>query len=253
MPGTTIEPTTDRNGHTPWPARAPRRPASYRSPRSLSTASDGAANAAVLQERARIARELHDSVSQTLYAISLTAARALQHLNQTDAQALQQSLADVLGLATTGQSELRSLLADVRSDQVVRGGLTASLARLAADVSARHARVGLDIRLALGEEPEVPAATKEALLLISREALQNVVKHGAADRVDIVLRAEAECLVLDIADNGRGFNPAVPRPGHFGLQSMRERASAVGGVLTLVSRAGLGTQVHVHVPRASGH
>ena len=252
MPGTTIEPTTDRSGHSARSARAPRRPAGYRShaARGLAPASNGAANTSVLQERARIARELHDSVSQTLYAITLTAARALHHVNYSDAQQLQQSLTDVLGLATTGQSELRALLADMRSDQLISSGLTASLTRLAADVRARDAQ---DIRLSLGDEPEVPAATKEALLLISREALHNVVNHSAAERVDIVLQAEAEHLVLLITDNGRGFDPAVQRPGHFGLLSMRERATAVGGTLTLVSRAGIGTQVEVRVPRVSRH
>ena len=113
-------------------------------------------------------------------------------------------------------------------------------------------RHDLDIRLSLADEPEVPAATKEALVLISREALHNVARHGGAERVDIVLEADAESVVLLITDNGRGFDPSTKRPGHFGLQSMRERAAAVGGVLALVSAEGVGTQVRVIVPRASG-
>jgi signal transduction histidine kinase len=96
-------------------------------------------------------------------------------------------------------------------------------------------------------------ATKHALVMISREALHNVVKHAAADHIDIVLEAEAEHLVLVITDDGRGFDPARQRPGHFGLQSMRERATAVAGVVTLISAEGVGTQVRVRVPRARGH
>ena len=203
----------------------------------------------MIQERARIARELHDSVSQTLYAITLTASRAIDLLNRSDAKQMQQILGDVLEFADTGQSELRSLIANIRSDQLTSGGLTPGLVSLARELRMRH---DLDIHLSLADEPEVPAATKEALVLISREALHNVVRHGGAERVDIVLEADAESVVLLITDNGRGFDPSTKRPGHFGLQSMRERAAAVGGVLALVSAEGVGTQVRVIVPRASG-
>jgi signal transduction histidine kinase len=153
---------------------------------------------------------------------------------------------DVLQLAETGQAELRSLLANLRSDLLSSGGLTAGLASLAADLRARN---DLDVRLSLGDEPDLTARTKEALVLISREALHNVVRHSGADRVDIVLEADAKSLVLVITDNGRGFDSAAQRPGHFGLQSMRERAAAVGGVLALTSVEGVGTQVRVRVRR----
>jgi signal transduction histidine kinase len=179
-----------------------------------------------------------------LYAITLTASRALGQPDQT-----RRAIDGVLQLAETGQSELRSLLANLRSDLLGSGGLTAGLARLAAEVRARN---DLDVRLALGDEPDLAAATKDALLLISREALHNVVRHSGADRVDIILEVDAHSLVLVITDDGRGFDPAEQRPGHFGLQSMRERAAAVGGVLALSSARGVGTQVRVRVARMSG-
>ena len=91
----------------------------------------------------------------------------------------------------------------------------------------------------------MPAATKEALVMIGREALHNIVKHASANRVDVVLERDAGQTVLLITDDGRGFDPATPRPGHFGLQSMRERAAAVGGTLALISAVGLGTQFRV--------
>lgn len=122
------------------------------------------------------------------------------------------------------------------------------MATLAADVQARSA---LDIRLSLADEPDASATTKEALVLICREALHNVVKHGGAERVNIVLDADADGLVLVVTDDGRGFDPTPPRPGHFGLQSMRERAAAVGGTLALASADGVGTQVRVSVPGAA--
>jgi signal transduction histidine kinase len=97
----------------------------------------------------------------------------------------------------------------------------------------------------------VSATTKEAVLSIAREALYNVFKHADATRVDIVLEVASGEFALQISDDGRGFDPGVLRADHFGLQSMRERAAAVGGALELVSSANNGTQIRVGVP-ASG-
>jgi len=204
----------------------------------------------VLAERARIARELHDSVSQTLYAITLGASRAGNLLQQSEGTEVKRIIDDLLQLANAGQSELRALLTDIRSDRLTSGGLTAALENLTADARARN---NVDIRLSLADEPEVPAATKEALVMIVREALRNTVRHSAACRVDIVLERDGEHLMLLITDDGRGFDPARPRPGHFGLQSMRERATAVGGTFALISAVGLGTQLQVSIPCAGGH
>jgi signal transduction histidine kinase len=204
----------------------------------------------VLAERARIARELHDSVSQTLYAISLGVSRARGLLQQDDGTQVRRMIDDVLQLANAGQAELRALVTGLRSDQLTSGGLTAGLAHLAEDVRTRS---GLSVHLALAEEPDVPAATREELVLIVREALHNVVRHSSAKRVHIVLKGNEEGLTLLITDDGRGFDPAKPRTGHFGLHSMRERATALGGTLTLTSAVGRGTQVRVSPPRAGGH
>ena len=258
MPTTSVERLTDGIGLTRCPEAS--RQASARigsrshgprgsAPADIRTADRGASltQAAVLQERARIARELHDSVSQTLYAIILSAARARSLLQRTEGDQAEQVINDVLQLAITGQAELRALLTNIRSEPLSAGGLTGALTDLAADVRGRN---DLHIRLSLADEPDLPLATKEALVLIGREALHNVVKHGAARHVDIVLHARSETVVLQVTDDGRGFDPATPRPGHFGLQSMQERASAVGGTLVLNSARGAGTQVRVSVPHA---
>ena len=199
----------------------------------------------MLQERARIARELHDSVSQTLYAITLGAVRARSLLKHDENAEVQRIVDDLLQLANEGQSELRALLSDIRSSRCTSGRLRAALENLAADVRSRH---GLDIRLLVGSEPEVPAATAEALVLIAREALLNVTKHAHATRAEMELKPEAGHLAISITDDGLGFDQAEPRPGHFGLQSMRERAAAVGGTLSLVSGVGRGTQVRMTIP-----
>ena len=185
------------------------------------------AEAAVLQERARIARELHDSVAQTLYAITLSASRARSLSNAT--------------LATRCNRHRRPPAArERRTDRapgapdgharraLTSGDLVSGLTNLAADMRARD---GLDVRLSLSDDANVPPAIGEELVIIAREALHNVVKHAGAGRVDITVEVDSRELCLTIADHGRGFDPAVPRPGHFGLQSMWERAAAVGGTL----------------------
>lgn len=204
--------------------------------------------AAALAERARIARELHDTLSQTLYAIALSASHGLSLLGHNQQAELHDSIADVLRLANTGQCELRALLTDLRSDLLLSCELSARLACLGAETRARG---GVDVHMALAEDPDAPDAAKCALVMICREALHNIVKHAAARRVNIVLEVVGDQIVLLIADDGRGFDPAVHRPCHFGLESMRERAAAVGGTLELVSGKDIGTQVRVCVPRAS--
>jgi signal transduction histidine kinase len=203
------------------------------------------AEAAVLQERARIARELHDSVSQTLYAITLSASRARSLLQRNASNEVQFVIDDLLQLASDGQTELRALLTDMRASAVTSGDLVSGLTNLAAEMRARN---GLDVRLSHSDDANVPPAIGEALVMIAREALHNVVKHARAGCVDITVELDSREMRLTIADHGRGFDPAVPRPGHFGLQSMWERAAAVGGTLELSSAVGLGTRVRVRIP-----
>ena len=211
-----------------------------------SAARASAAEDAVRQERARIGRELHDSVSQTLYAIILAASRARSLSRRNQHAEIQHVIEDLLQLANDGQAELRALMTDMRPSQLTAEGLNAALTTLAVDVQKRH---GLDIRLSLGQEPDISADAMQQLATIGREALHNVVKHGGADHVDIALEYDVDRLALIITDDGQGFDPAAPRPGHFGLQSMRERAAAIGGMLEVLSSEGAGTQVRVRVPR----
>ncbi len=257
MTGTAVRKPEDGLGKTRRPERArhvrldvgSRLTAPLTLPRADLWASANQANkSAALEERARIARHLHDSVSQTLYAISLVASRARSDLAQNNGNEVWQVLEDVLQLADAGQLELRALLTDIRSDVLTSAGLTAALVDLTRAVRTRS---GLDIRLSFADEPDLPPATKDELLLITREALQNIIKHASASRVDIVFESSGGDMVLLISDDGRGFDPAVSQPDHFGLQSMRERAAAVGGTLYVVSARGAGTHIRVRVPASS--
>jgi signal transduction histidine kinase len=207
-------------------------------------------NVAVYEERVRLARELHDSVAQTLYGITLSASRVLVLLERSETTQQQAILEDLLQQANEGQRQVRALLHELRSGELdqLQGGfeLSGALLRLAADA---QARAGYNVSLSVADEPDVAPSTKVALAGIAREALSNVAKHARAQRVDLVLEVDPADVTMRVADDGRGFDPSQAYPGHFGLQSMRERATAVGGTLDLISASGRGTEIRVRVSR----
>jgi signal transduction histidine kinase len=211
----------------------------------LAIALQGAELRAV-QERQRLARELHDSVSQALYAIVLDIATA-QRIGGTDPTRLKAILRDAQALAEAGLAEMRALIFELRPEFLSQEGLVAALQRQVAAVRARHQ---LSITVEATDEPEAPLAIKEALYRVGQEALNNIAKHAGARAVVIALEASAGELVLRVRDDGRGFDAADSYPGHLGLRSMRERAASVGGVIEISSMPGQGTEVTFRVPRA---
>ncbi|RIL07702.1 hypothetical protein DCC79_14615, partial [bacterium] len=214
-----------------------------------------AQHAAALEERQRLARELHDSVSQALYGMALgtRTARTLLDRDLPDAAALRAALAPpldyVLSLAEAGLAEMRALIFELRPESLANEGLVAALEKQAAALRARH---GLAVSTALSDEPEVSLDVKEALYRIAQEALHNVAKHARATRVSLRLAQSGGRLRLTVRDDGRGFDPAGLFPGHLGLQSMRERAAAIGGTLGIESAPGKGTTVRVEVEGEGG-
>jgi PAS domain S-box-containing protein len=199
---------------------------------------------AALEERQRLARELHDSVSQAIYAIGLNT-RAAQKLLSVDPARVSRLLGDVLALAETGLAELRALIFELRPESLETEGLVGALEKQAAAVQARHR---LHVDALLGDEPDVPLATKEALYRLAQEALHNIAKHAGAQVVKLELESDAHELVLRIADDGKGFDASASFPGHLGLRSMRERTAAVGAHLAIDSALGAGTRICVRLP-----
>ena len=210
--------------------------------RLLSAARDRVA----LEERQRLARELHDSVSQSLYAIQVGAQMARERLDRDPARAAQ-PIDYVLRLAEAGQAEMRALIFELRPEAIETEGLVAALKRQIEVLRAKH---GIIASLIASGEPELPVEIKQALHRIGQEALWNTVKHARARRVDVHLEAHDHSVVLEIADNGVGFDPNGSFPGHLGLRSMHERAIGAGGSLEVVSAQGQGTRVVVRVPSA---
>ncbi|GIF45656.1 signal transduction histidine kinase [Asanoa ferruginea] len=214
-----------------------------------------AQRSAVASERARLARELHDSVTKTLRGVSL-AALALPSLLRRQPALAEHLAGTVVAGATAATQQARELLEGMRFDV---GDLAASIDELC---QAWSASTGIPVRVAAAAV-DPPDAVSYELTRILREALTNVARHGRARRVAVQLRRQPHGLLLEISDDGVGF--AVPADlsglqsaGHFGIVGMTERARTAGGVLRMASAPGAGTRITVEVPldpqtRVRGH
>ncbi len=199
---------------------------------------------AVLEERNRLARELHDSVSQALYGIAL-GTRTARALLDRDPKLVADPLDYVLSLAEAGLTEMRALIFELRPEALRNEGLIAALSKQAASLHARH---GIVVETELCVEPEIAIEIKEAMYHIAREAMHNTVKHARAARVMLTLQCSPHALMLDLRDDGIGFDTDGSFPGHLGLHSMRERALRLRGTFTIESTRGFGTHIAVTIP-----
>src|SRR5215208_1694976 len=200
---------------------------------------------AALEERQRLARELHDSVSQALYGIAL-GAKTARTLLESSPQRAADPLDYTLSLAEAGLTEMRALIFELRPESLEQEGLVAALEKQAAAVQARH---GIRVEAELDREPEASLEVKEALYRVVQEALHNTVKHARATNVKLKLEESPEGFTLGISDDGVGFDARNDFPGHLGLKSMRERATRLGGTLEVASDPGYGVRILARVPR----
>ncbi len=199
---------------------------------------------AALEERQHLARELHDSLSQTLYSIALGAHTALTFLDNNQGKTVE-ALNYVLSLADAGLTEMRALIFNLRPESLEAEGLANALTKQAAALQTRY---DITVRMEICEEPDVPLETKEAIYRIAQEALNNAVKHAQANWLGLWLCRERGHLVLEVNDDGVGFDSTKAHPGHFGLNSMRERASRLRGQLEIQTAPGCGTRVRAEFP-----
>jgi PAS domain S-box-containing protein len=203
---------------------------------------------AALEERQRLARELHDSVSQALFGISI-GTNSARILLERDPSRLPQSLDYIGSLAQSGMAEMRALLFELRPESLENEGLVVALTKHAEALKARYA---LEIQLTLDLEPAILLPVKEAFYRIAQEAMQNTIKHAQASRINLELKAVSQALRLVITDNGQGFDPNASFPGHLGLKSMQERAARLGASFSIESRLGAGTSIKLDLPLPAG-
>jgi signal transduction histidine kinase len=200
------------------------------------------------EERRRIARDLHDSVSQALFSTVLharTAQKALAQEGGNPSGPVGRPLGAIADLTRSVQGEIRSLIFELRRDSV-HDGLVAALAGHAAGLDASEGPT-IDVRGPGARLPLSPRVERQ-LFAIGREALANVVRHAGATAAQVRVEVQQGRVLVEIRDNGRGFDPAGGHPGHFGLESMHSRAAEIGGRLTIASAPGSGTAVRVRVP-----
>ena len=200
-------------------------------------------------ERQRIARDLHDSVSQSLFSTTLhvrTAQHALAREGLDATGPVEEELSEIGQLTRGALAEMRALIFELRPGALTEEGLVAALTKQAAALSGREGLMiavdGPDGRLPL--EPEV----EEQLYRLGQEALANVVKHARASSATVHIAATDDTVSVEVSDDGRGFDPGVVGPEHFGLRSMRGRVADLEGRLKVRSTPGRGTVIRVEVP-----
>lgn len=201
---------------------------------------------AVMEERSRLARELHDSVTQQLYSLTLLA-EGWRRLAKADKLInVDETLLELGQLGQQALKEMRLLVYELRPPSLEKEGLLGALHQRLAAV---EKRAGVTAQLIATEVIELPPPIEFALYGIAQEALNNTLKHATATTVSLCLRCTEDAVILEIVDNGSGFDPAqLPSSGGLGLVSMHERAIQMGGALTIHSVPGAGTTVQVTIP-----
>ncbi len=201
---------------------------------------------AVTQERNRVARDLHDSVTQSIFSMTLTA-EAAKILLERDHTKVAPQLDRLNDLAQDALSEMRSLIHQLRSPDEATEELVPAIRQ---HLDSLKSREGLTVEFHVEGEGQLPKEQQEGLLRIVQEALTNVLKHAQTDRAAVALKIMDGTASLSIEDRGVGFDPSLvePRDGHLGLASIRERAELQGGTLEIESIPGSGTRIMVEVP-----
>jgi PAS domain S-box-containing protein len=198
---------------------------------------------AAMQERQRLAENLHDAVNQSLFSAGLIA-DVLPRLWDRDQDLARKSLADLRRLTRAAQAEMRALLAELRPSALTDTDLGDLLHLLG---NALSGRINIPVTVTVAQDVILPAEIQVAFYRVCQEALNNITKHAKASQVDIDLKHEGAGVELYVHDDGRGFDlEQTTILGHYGLSMMRERAEAVGAALTVTSQPGQGTELSMH-------
>jgi len=211
------------------------------------TATQKNAEAVRLEERARIARELHDTLLQTFQSASLYLGAALDRIAQDSP--VKPQLDRVLEIMRQGIEEARNAIQGLRSSRSQTSNVVVALSRIQEEL---ELQVDIDFRVIIaGRQKRLLPEIEHEIYRIGREAVVNAFCHSGAKRVELELEYSDGELCLRIRDNGRGIDPQVlreGRDGHWGLGGMRERATRIGGQLKILSSASAGTEVQLSVP-----
>jgi signal transduction histidine kinase len=199
---------------------------------------------ATMQERTRLARDLHDAVTQTLFTSTMMADSAVRQWDKNPERAF--GLVKQVHQLTTGAlAEMRVLLLELRPNTLVNVSLDQLLQQY---VLSLQARGQIKVELMMDPVPMLPPDAKIAFYRIVQEALNNITKHAGATRVEITIENLQDRLILTVEDNGCGFDMTHIAPTSLGLSGMRERTEEIGAVLSVESKVGTGTTIQVTWP-----
>ncbi|MEA2187880.1 MAG: hypothetical protein QOK16_2891 [Solirubrobacteraceae bacterium] len=198
----------------------------------------------IVEERNRLARELHDAVAQKLFGVVLAAESGAALLDRDIEQAGAQ-LRLVRELAREAMEELRSVIVHLRPAALEAQGLAVALGKHVDVLRRTHGR---EIGLVVSGDAPVAAHIEADVFRIAQEALHNALRHAAAEHIEVRLRCEGSRMQLTVTDDGSGFDPTEARSTRLGLTTMAERARAAGGTLAIESSPGAGTTVSLQVP-----
>ncbi len=197
---------------------------------------------AVAEERGRLARDLHDSVTQTLYSASLVA-EALPQVWESNPTEMKEHLTIILQLIRGALAEMRTLLLELRPETLEKANL-ATLLRQLGNALTGQTQIPVQITV-IGQPPALPPEVKIGLFRIAQEIFNNISKHTHATEVNVNFKNLTNQVILQVQDNGRGFDPAAVAPERLGLRIMQERANDIGASLELQSKPGQGTRVSI--------
>jgi PAS domain S-box-containing protein len=201
---------------------------------------------ATLEERNRIARELHDSVTQLLYGISLYSTAATRSANKKNLEQVKSNLAEIKENSLQALQEMRLLILELDPPLLQKHGLVAALN---ASLESIETRAGLETELRTDGISRLPSTIEPELYRIAMEALNNLVRYARAKKVTVDLQIRSHWVILDICDNGVGFEMEyVPKSGGMGIHNMKQRAQRLGGRLEIISRPGAGTRIKTEIP-----
>jgi len=200
----------------------------------------------VVEERNRLARELHDSVTQALYGITLHAEAAFRQMTANQVDLVNDQLLELRSTAQEALREMRLLIFELRPSVVELQGL---IPALRARLEAVEERAGLNVEFNIEGQLDLSDKIQDGLYRIAQEALNNALKHAKANKIILNLYDRHRMVLMEIMDDGTGFNPDnAVEGGGLGLDGIIERAALLGGELTLDSLPGKGTTIRIEVP-----
>lgn len=204
--------------------------------------------AAVLEERSRLARDLHDSATQSLYSVTLYAEASRTLIDKGNIEQSRQYLDRMIQTAKMALQEMRLLVYELRPVAIEQDGLAVALRKRLESV---ESRAGIQTQIEVDNLFNLSVQEEENLFWIAMEALNNSLRHASASQVSIYLKSNSDEVLLSVRDNGKGFNLEKGRQsGGMGLQNMQHRAKKIGGHLEILSTPGKGVAVNVHLPQS---